>query len=107
MSRPTSQLTEAVNSDSFLDIVASVVSIMIIMVVMEGMRIKNTPVTTAIQNDPVVAELQNDLADEQSVRADVLKADNEVAAVEAMVGRAGRGTRPACDGRGRAGKENR
>jgi hypothetical protein len=78
MSRPNAQLTEAVNSDSFLDIVASVVSIMIIMVVMEGMRIKNTPVTTAIHNDPAVVELKNELAGEQSVRADVLKADSEV-----------------------------
>ena len=78
MSRPNSQLTEAVNSDSFLDIVASVVSIMIIMVVMEGMRIKNTPVTTAIHNDPQVVELRHELAGEQSVRTDVLKADNQV-----------------------------
>ena len=33
---------EAVNADSFLDIVASVVSVMIIMVVMTGLKIKNT-----------------------------------------------------------------
>jgi hypothetical protein len=78
MRRPAAQLTEAVNSDSFLDIVASVVSIMIIMVVMEGMRIKNTPVTTSLRSDPLVTELQHDLAHEQSVRADVLKADGEV-----------------------------
>jgi hypothetical protein len=78
MARPNTQVTEAVNSDSFLDIVASVVSIMIIMVVMEGMRIKNMPVTAAIHNDPQVVELQHELAGEQSVRADVLKADNEV-----------------------------
>jgi hypothetical protein len=77
MSRPTQQLTEAVNSDSFLDIVASVVSIMIIMVVMEGMRIKNTPVTASIPGDTVSAEVERELANEQSVRADVLKADNE------------------------------
>jgi hypothetical protein len=78
MARPNTQLTEAVNSDSFLDIVASVVSIMIIMVVMEGMRIKNTPVTVALHNDPQVVELQHDLDGERSVREDVLKADNEV-----------------------------
>jgi hypothetical protein len=51
---------------------------MIIMVVMEGMRIKNTPVTASIQNHPAAAELQHDLSAEQSARADVLKADNEV-----------------------------
>jgi len=78
MARTNVQLTEAVNSDSFLDIVASVVSIMIIMVVMEGMRIKNTPVTTAIRGDPQAADLHRELAGEQSVREDVLKADKEV-----------------------------
>jgi hypothetical protein len=78
MARPATQVTEAVNSDSFLDIVASVVSIMIIMVVMEGMRIKNTPVTASIPDHPAVAELQHELASEQSVREDVLKADHEV-----------------------------
>lgn len=43
---------EAVNADSFLDIVASVVSVMIIMVMMTGLKIKNTPpvaeVTSAV-----------------------------------------------------------
>jgi hypothetical protein len=78
MARPAAQLTEAVNSDSFLDIVASVVSIMIIMVVMEGMRIKNAPVTAAIENSPVTAELRNDLAGEQSAREDLLKTGEEV-----------------------------
>ena len=43
MPRPTSPETEAVNPDSFLDIVASVVSIMIIMVLMTGLKIKHTP----------------------------------------------------------------
>ena len=41
MPRPIPQHGEPVNGDSFLDIVASVVSIMIIMVVMVGMKIKN------------------------------------------------------------------
>ena len=45
MRRSAPHHTEPVNSDSFLDIVASVVSIMIIMVVMVGMKIKNGPVT--------------------------------------------------------------
>jgi hypothetical protein len=71
--RPLAATTEAVNPDSFLDIVASVVSIMIIMVVMEGSRIKNAPVSLAIASDPDQVELQHELAAEQSVRGDVLK----------------------------------
>ncbi len=52
MRRPVSEHSEPVNGDSFLDIVASVVSIMIIMVVMEGSRIKNAPVNLAIPASP-------------------------------------------------------
>ena len=73
MPRPIPQHGEPVNGDSFLDIVASVVSIMIIMVVMVGMRIKNSPVTVAIPANPAVTELEKDVATEKSLRADVFK----------------------------------
>lgn len=82
MPRPAAQHAEAVNGDSFLDIVASVVSIMIIMVVMEGSRIKNAPVTVAIAANPAAAELEKDLATEQSLRGDVLKAAEEVQSLQ-------------------------
>ena len=78
MRRPTAQLTEAVNSDSFLDIVASVVSIMIIMVVMEGMRIKNAPVKLSIPAHPARTALEKDVTAERSLRSDVAKAAVEV-----------------------------
>ena len=58
MPRPIAQHGEPVNGDSFLDIVASVVSIMIIMVVMVGMRIKNAPVTVALPANPATKELE-------------------------------------------------
>ncbi len=61
MSRRAEEHAEGVNPDSFLDIVASVVSIMIIMVVMEGSRIKNAPVQTAIPGDLLSGELEKDL----------------------------------------------
>ncbi len=48
MSRAAQPETEAINTDSFLDIVASVVSIMIIMVLMTGLKIENTPVHPAL-----------------------------------------------------------
>jgi hypothetical protein len=90
MSRPIPQHTEPVNSDSFLDIVASVVSIMIIMVVMEGMRIKNAPVTAALPAPPADAKLEKDLAAEQSLRGDVWKLAEEIQGVQREV--AARGT---------------
>ena len=82
MPRPIPQQSEPVNSDSFLDIVASVVSIMIIMVVMEGSRIKNAPVKVSIDASPAAVELQKELAAEQSLRGDVLKAAEEIRSLE-------------------------
>jgi hypothetical protein len=82
MPRPIPQHTEPVNGDSFLDIVASVVSIMIIMVVMVGIRIKNTPVTVAIPAAPASAELEQELAAEQSLRGDVLRMAGEIRGVQ-------------------------
>ncbi len=77
MPRPAPQHAEPINSDSFLDIVASVVSIMIIMVVMEGSRIKNSPVTAAIPATPESIALEKELAGEQAMRGDVLRAAEE------------------------------
>ncbi len=78
MPRRATSHTEAVNSDSFLDIVASVVSIMIIMVVMEGVRIKKTPVQVAIPANPAAEALKKDLATEQALRGDVLRTAAEI-----------------------------
>jgi hypothetical protein len=78
MPRFAKENTEAVNPDSFLDIVASVVSIMIIMVVMEGSRIKNAPVQAVIQGDPLTAELEKDAREEQSLDGDILKSAEEI-----------------------------
>jgi hypothetical protein len=82
MARPIPQHGEPVNGDSFLDIVASVVSIMIIMVVMVGMGIKNAPVTVAIPTNPAVTELEKDVATEKSLRADVFKIADETRQVQ-------------------------
>lgn len=82
MPRVQANNTEAVNSDSFLDIVASVVSIMIIMVVMEGVRIRNTPVTVSVPATPASEALQKDLAAEESLRRDVHRVSGEIARVQ-------------------------
>jgi hypothetical protein len=89
MPRPIPQQGEPVNSDSFLDIVASVVSIMIIMVVMVGMRIKNTPVTISIPANPAVTELEKEAATEQSLRGDIAKMSDEMATVQHETARRG------------------
>ncbi len=78
MARRIEEHTEAVNPDSFLDIVASVVSIMIIMVVMEGSRIKNAPVTAAMAGGALTTELEKNLTNEQSLKSDILKSAEEI-----------------------------
>jgi hypothetical protein len=59
-----------------------VVSIMIIMVVMEGSRIKNAPVTVSIPASPALTELEKDMAAEAAMRGDVLKAAEEIRSLE-------------------------
>lgn len=82
MARPVPQHSEPVNGDSFLDIVASVVSIMIIMVVMEGMRIKNAPVKVSIPATPATVDLEKDLAEEQSLKSDIWRLAADVRNVQ-------------------------
>ncbi len=77
MSRRTQHRGDPVNGDSFVDIVACVVSIMIIMVVLEGMRIKNSPPTASIPAAPAMDELERELAAERSLRGDVWKVVGE------------------------------
>ena len=104
MARRREQETEAINADSFLDIVASVVSILIILFMMTGVKIKNTPVDLAaggkgdsphlceapfgpfrqmgaVPFSPRV-ELAGDLAAEQTMRDEVLKTARQVQEVQ-------------------------
>jgi hypothetical protein len=79
MPKPVPQHAEPVNADSFLDIVASVVCIMLIMILMVGMRIKSMPVEAP--QTPEAAQAAADLtqarSSEESIRGDVLKAAAE------------------------------
>jgi hypothetical protein len=85
VARPVPQETEPVNADSFLDIVASVVCIMLIMVLMVGMRIRNTPVDPALTPEAAQAgaALEKALAGERSLRVDVAKVTHEIQGMEA------------------------
>ena len=78
MSR-TAEHEEAVNADSFLDIVASVVSVMIIMVMMTGLKIKNTPPEAAVSGEVVRAagDLAQKESDEQVLRREIEALDKE------------------------------
>ena len=80
----TAEQEEAVNADSFLDIVASVVSVMIIMVMMTGLKIKNTPLEA--QPTSEVARAGGDLVqkqrEEQTLRGDVEKIAAEMEQVQ-------------------------
>jgi len=80
MPKPIRPENEPINADSFLDIVASVVCIMLIMVLMIGMRIKNTPVEAPLSPEAAqaAAELEKNLSVEQSLRGDVLKVAGEI-----------------------------
>jgi hypothetical protein len=79
MSKPAPQNAEPVNADSFLDIVASVVCIMLIMILMVGMRIKGMPVEApqSAEAAQAVSDLAQARAVEESLRGDVLRAAAE------------------------------
>lgn len=83
MSHGGSSTSEPINADSFLDIVASVVSVMIIMVVMTGLKIKSSPVDASTATDvvPVNKVLANAIAEEQAIQADLAKVDSEIASI--------------------------
>lgn len=83
MARAMRQEAEPVNADSFLDIVASVVCIMLIMVLMIGMRIRNAPVDPATIPAAQQAgeELQQAQARESSVRTELTKITRQIDAI--------------------------
>jgi hypothetical protein len=85
MSR-TAEHEEAVNADSFLDIVASVVSVMIIMVMMTGLKIKNTPPDAAVSADVVRAagDLAQKTNDEQALHREIAALDRQMRELQAQ-----------------------
>jgi hypothetical protein len=62
MAKAIRQEAEPVNADSFLDIVASVVCIMLIMVLMVGMRIRNMPIDPRLTPEAVEAAAAVEIA---------------------------------------------
>ena len=77
---------EAVNADSFLDIVASVVSVMIIMVVMTGLKIKNSAIEVLPTSGVVQAngDLVQKREEEKTLRGDVERIAAEMGQIQAQ-----------------------
>ena len=84
MRRPIRQDANAPGQDSFLDIVANIVGILIILVMVVGVRVKNTPVDLDGPDEATqaaLAGLERDRAIVASVRGDVLKVEEKIEAV--------------------------
>lgn len=75
---------DAVNADSFVDIVASVVSIMLIMVMIIGMRIRDVSVDeiAAAAVEEADEQLHTQLAGEERLRGEIMAAAEQMQAVE-------------------------
>ncbi len=83
MHRRSQDNTDAPGHDSFLDVVANMVGILIILVMVVGVRVKNTPVTAATSSDTSTdQQLQADLATERSLHREVLEVADQIRAVE-------------------------
>ena len=71
----------AAGQDSFLDIVANIVGILIILLMIVGLRAKNAPVTLSVPGPEQQAaqnDLKSELATEASLHADVLRTNEEI-----------------------------
>lgn len=75
---------EAINSDSFVDIIASVVSVMLIMVMLIGMRIRSASLEelAGAGAEEAQRELQNALSLEQTTRGETLEAARRIEEIE-------------------------
>ncbi len=84
MHRASQNDTDAPSHDSFLDVVANMVGILIILVMVVGVRVKNAPVTAAIPGgaESTDRQLEADLAAEQSLREEVLSTADQIRSVE-------------------------
>ena len=81
MPRSLPQDPTAAGHDSFLDVVANIVGILIILVMVVGVRAKNAPVLAVARDESYekqVDELEREMAVEQSLRRDVLEAEDQI-----------------------------
>ena len=81
MSRKPRQDAEAIGSDSFLDVVTNIVGILIILVMVVGIRVKNTPLTTPTDDDEAKRHLAQLAAEAEGLERDVLSLEQQVQSV--------------------------
>ena len=89
MALPVIDDTATAGHDSFLDIVANIVGILIILVMVAGVRVKNFSLDTAQPNELIEQArraLRDDRALANSVRGDVFKISNQLKDVERETG---------------------
>jgi hypothetical protein len=83
--RRTASQDNSPGHDSFLDIVANIVGILIILVMVVGVRVRNAPVQAASRADdlqPLVTALERDRATQQNLYNDVLRTAEQIKAVQ-------------------------
>jgi len=83
MSRTRSEQTNAVGHDSFLDVVTNMVGILIVLALVVGLRIKNTPVSFQPTREMFGAaqSLEKDQATEQSLRSEIAEISRQTESV--------------------------
>jgi hypothetical protein len=80
MARKIRQDAEAIGSDSFLDVVTNTVGILIVLVMVVGIRAKNSPVD--VEDDADAQRLVGQLGDDaESIEREVLRLEEQIQAV--------------------------
>nr|AUN37409.1 putative transmembrane prediction protein [uncultured bacterium] len=77
---------EAFGSDSFLDIVANMVGILIILVMVAGLRARNAPAAATPEQARAVADIQRLAEDEDSLKREVVRLAVEMEEVATIAG---------------------
>src|SRR3990172_7841474 len=79
MSKPrAADATESFGSDSFLDVVANMVGILIILVIIVGLRVKQAP-PPVVAEDPALAKARGDAV---ALETDVRQLETQIKAME-------------------------
>src|SRR6185437_9133576 len=80
MARVIRQDAEAVGSDSFLDVVTNIVGILIILVMVVGIRVKNSPPVSP-NDDETKKQVARLAGEAEALERDVLRLENQVQSV--------------------------
>jgi hypothetical protein len=81
MARKIRQETEAIGSDSFLDVVTNTVGILIVLVMVVGIRAKNAPVNLESQDPEAKNRVAQLSAEAEGLESDVLGLEQQIQAV--------------------------